>query len=324
MQILILGGTGFLGRELARTALDAGHAVTCLARGSAPTAAGATFIRADRDDPDSLAPVSAQTWDAVVDLTSHPAHARDAVARLTARHRLYVSTTSVYASFAVPGQAEDAPVVSAADIDRMTEMPQYPGAKRRCEEIHLDAEGPVTVIRPGLIGGAGDDTARSGYYPWRFAHPTGPDVLVPDATFPVALIDVADLAAWILHCVEGTITGTFNAAGREHTLQDVYETSIDITGSEAAPRVVPDDVLLQHGVSPWAGPNSLPLWIPVPGFRHVGSVDSRAALDQGLVRRPLIETLKAALATEETRMADRPAGLTDREETALRSALDAS
>lgn len=321
MQILLLGGTGFLGRELARAALDGGRAVTCLARGSAPAASGANFVRADRDDPDALAPVVTQAWDAVVDLASHPAHAHDAVHQLTARHRLLVSTTSVYAAFDTPNQSENAPLAPPAGIDRMTEMNQYPGAKRRCEDIYRGADGQVTVIRPGLIGGTGDDTGRSGYYPWRFAHPTGTDVLVPDATFPVSLIDVADLAAWILHCIEHTVTGTFNAAGQTHTLADLYRASIEVTGSAAQPHVIPDDVLLSQGIAPWAGPNSLPLWIPLPGFLHVGSVDSSAALAHGLVRRPLRETLAAALATEEARTTERPVGLTDQEETALRAAL---
>ncbi|MWD30695.1 NAD-dependent epimerase, partial [Aquicoccus sp. SCR17] len=53
----------------------------------------------------------------------------------------------------------------------------------------------------------------------------------------------------------------------------------------------------------------------------VGSVDSSAALAHGLVRRPLRETLAAALATEEARTTERPVGLTDQEETALRAAL---
>lgn len=51
MDILILGGTGFLGRGLALAALNADHTVTCLARGSAPAPAGVEFIQADRDHP---------------------------------------------------------------------------------------------------------------------------------------------------------------------------------------------------------------------------------------------------------------------------------
>lgn len=321
MDILILGGTGFLGRTLARAALEAGHAVTCLARGSAPAPSGVEFIQADRDLPGAMTPVAGKAWDVVVDLTSHPRHAREASSQVTAQHRIYISTTSVYASFAAPGQDEDAPVAGPLEADVMTEMNEYPAAKRRCELIYLDSPDPVTVIRPGLIGGVGDETGRSGYYPWRFAHPTGPEVIVPDDSFPVALIDVEDLAAWIVQCAEHRITGVFNAAGAPHSLRDVIEASIEITGSRARPRVLDDGTLERHGVTPWAGPTSLPLWVPWDGWRYVNVVDSSRALAHGLHRRPLRNTLASALRTEESRTDPRPAGLTDAEEIRVQVAL---
>ncbi|WP_146066117.1 hypothetical protein [Cryobacterium sp. Y82] len=46
---------------------------------------------------------------------------------------------------------------------------------------------------PWLIGGPGDLSGRSGYWPWRFAHPSDEDgaALVPDAPeVPTAIIDV--------------------------------------------------------------------------------------------------------------------------------------
>ena len=69
MRLLILGGTQFLGRAIAAHALTMGHDVTCAARGVTGTvASGARLIRVDRDEPDGLAPLAGEAFDAVVDV----------------------------------------------------------------------------------------------------------------------------------------------------------------------------------------------------------------------------------------------------------------
>lgn len=320
MDILVLGGTGPLGRKISAGALARGHKVTCVARGNGPTIDGATLVLADRDEDHALAPVSGRDWDAVVDLTRHPLHARRAVRDLRARHWLYVSSASVYLRGDVPEQDESGATADPLQHDFLTDPSDYGAAKVACENVYHDRSPSHTIIRAGLIGGDEDDTGRSGYYPWRFAHPTGENVLVPDPTFPIAMIDAEDLAAWIIHCAGADVCGTFNATGRTTTLSEVVSLSQEITSSTAVPHVVSAEQLDAFGVSAWMGPRSLPLWIDLPEFRYVATLDSSAARAQGLRLRPLRETLRAALQYEETRKGPL-SGLSDDEERELRQRL---
>ena len=107
MQILMLGGTGWLGGETVGEALRRGHEVTCLARGTRPAPEGARLVRADRDDPQPLAPVAGRTWDAVLDVTDQPGRVREAVRSLRAGHWVYVSSASVYAEGREVDRSED-------------------------------------------------------------------------------------------------------------------------------------------------------------------------------------------------------------------------
>lgn len=323
-----------LGRELARQAVARGHDVTCLARGSQPVTDGAHLVRADRDDDgalSSLAPGEQNDndgWDAIIDVTRQPGHARRAVRDLRAQRWILVSSGNAYARFDRPEQSEDAPLQPELVDDVMTDMSRYGEAKVACENAYRTARtldgGPatVTIIRAGLIGGRGDWSGRSGYYPWRFAHPTGDDVLAPpDPDFPIAMIDVEDLAAWTLDCAENGTHGTFNATGPTITLGEVLDTARRVAGSSATIRHVAQETLTDAGINDWMGPTSLPLWIADPEWRWFATMDTTAARRAGLRTRPLAQTLTAALDDEHRREQPRSAGLTDDEEIALRSRL---
>ncbi len=312
-----------LGRELARQAIDRGIDVTCAARGTGPIPDGADFVRVERDLDDGLETVKSREWDAVIDLTRQPGHARRAVRDIRTRHWVFISSGNAYARFDRPEQNEDAELLEPLADDVMSDMSEYGAAKVACEQTVRASQESWTVIRSGLIGGAGDATGRSGYYPWRFAHPTGPDVLAPpDLTFPVALIDIEDLASWTLDCATGHAHGTFNATGLTTTLAEFLDTARSVAGASVTTRRVPGEILSAAGVGAWMGTPSLPLWIDEPDWRWFATLDTTAARNAGLVTRPLADTLAAALEYEYHRTAPRAAGLTDDEERALRERLD--
>jgi nucleoside-diphosphate-sugar epimerase len=204
----------------------------------------------------------------------------------------------------------------------LTDMAQYGAAKVACEAALHSAATTATIVRSGLIGGYGDWSGRSGYYPWRFAHPTGADVLVPpDLDFPCALIDVEDLAAWLVHAAQHRIDGTFNVTGPTIPLSAVLHAARRAAGSRLPVAPVPAEVLRQAGVEAWMGPRSLPLWIEDPAWRFFATLDTSAARAQGLITRPVEQTLAAALRYEESRQQPRQAGLSDDDERALRRKL---
>lgn len=323
MELLLLGGTAFLGREVALAALARGHDVTCLARGTGPAPDGVTLVTADRDEDDALSPVRGRSWDAVVDLTRQPGHARRAVRDLRTGHWVFVSTANVYVEGPQVDRDESTPLVDPLEADLMSGMEDYGPAKVACEQAFAGSGTSATLVRAGLIGGPGDLSARSGYWPWRFAHPVdgGEAVAVPDdPDFPCALLDVRDLAAWIVTAAQERPDGPFNAAGPTTTLSRVLQATAQVGGGGARAKPIPLELLAQLGVNPWSGPRSMPLWIDEPVLRGFATMDTAAARAAGLVCRPLADTLRGALATEEERTGARPAGLTDDEERAVLAA----
>jgi nucleoside-diphosphate-sugar epimerase len=326
MRLLILGGTAWLSREVARTAQNRGDAVTCLARGtSGPAPDGPELVTADRTRPDAYDAVRDRDWDAVIDVSRQPGQVRSAAAALRNRaaHYVFVSSISVYADIPEPGRDESSPLLPPLAGDVMESMADYGPAKVTCEQHVRQVFGAERslVARVGLIGGPGDRSTRTSYWPWRFhrAAPDGP-VLVPDAPdLPTSVIDARDLAAWLVEAARQRTAGVLNATGPVHPLAEHLETARMVAGHTGPVVPVEPSWLTEQKVQAWMGERSLPLWLDDPSSFGLSALDSGAAYAAGLVTRPLAETLADTLAWELTRPADqeRPAGLSDADERAL-------
>ena len=300
MDLLVLGGTAWLGAQVVRTAVTRGHTITTMARAqSGPPPSGVRFVRGDRSRAEAY---PAGRFDAVIDVARDPALVTTALDALADRvgHWLLVSSCSVYADQSVPGGDETSPLLPALVGDYSDE--QYGEAKVRCEKLIRDRMGQdrCFIARSGLIAGPGDSTDRTGYWPLRFAHPATDDgaVLIPDApNQPVQWIDVRDLADWLVAAAEAALAGTFDAVGPARSFADHLTTVRSVTGHSGPVVAGAPTWLTEHGVAPWSGPRSLPIWLPDD---YAGMLGRRAeeAAAAGLHTRPWSHTIADVLAWE--------------------------
>lgn len=308
MDLLILGGTRFLGRHVVDAALARGHRPTLFHRGrtGAGLFPGVPRVLGDRDG--GLGALEGGRWDAVVDTCGYvPRVVRASAERLAAQADRYafVSTISVYASVAGEGPSEDSPVGEppgdgVESIDGDTYGPLKVGCERAVEAVFGDR---ALIVRPGLLIGPHDPTDRFAYWPARAAD--GGRMLAPPADAPLQVIDARDLADWLVRGLEDGLGGRFNATGPAvpHRFGDVVATCIAATGDRAEAVHAGDAALAAAGVQPWT---DLPLWLPAghDGFHR--TVVERAVAT-GLRQRPLAESVRDVVAWLATRPEGAPA-----------------
>lgn len=318
-RVLVLGGTGWLSGRIAERWRDAGAQVTCLARGARPAPAGTVLVHGDRDDAEAYAALRHQQWDEIVDVSSRADHVRGAVAALGDRtqHWTFVSTVSVYADDVTTGADESAARHPAAQPG---DEYDYAAENVAAEDAVLALDVPTSVIRPGLIVGAGDQTDRFGYWAAAFARAGDGPVLVPPLEDAQAqIIDVDDVAAF---AVGTERTGIANATGDSVSLRTLLEVVRTRAGHTGEVIEAPPGWLEEQGVAYWAGERSLPLWLPadMPGFTTRSNDAYRRA---GGTFTPLVDTIDAVRADEQQRGYDRVrrSGLTREDELALLDAL---
>jgi len=325
MEILLLGGSGWVSGEAARIAVDGGHAVTALARGTQPPPDGVDLVCGDRAEPRAYAGVSDRDWDLVIDVAWQPGQVRGAVAALADRAArwVYVSSGSVYRATEKPAGDESDPLHEplAADV---ADGEDYPAAKAACEEAVLAALGDrAVVVRAGLIGGHGDGSDRFGYYPAAFARAGSGPVLVPAiGSDTVQCISHADLARWLLEVGGSQHHGAFDAYGDLVGFTDLIATVREVTGHTGDVVEADPDALRAREVGYFMGPRSLPLWLPAGHELTVPRPCARAR-DAGLRDRSYRELIAEVLADERKRGLDRErrSGLTRTEELELIASL---
>ncbi|HSH00779.1 MAG TPA: NAD-dependent epimerase/dehydratase family protein, partial [candidate division Zixibacteria bacterium] len=216
MNILIIGGTRFVGRAIAESALNRGHNVTLFHRGKT---GGELFTQAEHifgDREHDLALLEGRSWDIVIDTCAYTPRitrlAAEALSNAAPRY-LFISTISVYANF--NGRiTEESPLATLADptVEEINGE-TYGGLKVLCESVVSEIYGSrATILRPGLIAGPHDPTDRFTYWVDRIAR--GGETLAPRISErPIEFIDARDLADFTVTACEDNVTGVYNAVG---------------------------------------------------------------------------------------------------------------
>jgi 2'-hydroxyisoflavone reductase len=220
MDILILGGTRFIGRHIVEALMNCGHRVSVFARGQSPDALPERVERLRGDRNDGLAGLHAlegRSWDACVDVSGYtPREVRPSAELLNDRIRQYVfvSTVSVYEDTSDTPVVETHPLLpeAAEDVTEITGE-TYGPLKVTCERIVREAYGTrCAILRPQIVAGPFDPTGRHTYWVQR-ATQAGETLVPGDGSDFVQVIDARDIARFTVTVIEHQVSGIFNMAG---------------------------------------------------------------------------------------------------------------
>lgn len=302
MKLLVIGGTRFVGRAVVEQAVRRGHDVTVFHRGTSEPGSfpDVEHLHGDRDG--QLSVLGGHSWDAVLDTCAYfPRAVRETAAVLQdlTGHYTLVSTLSVHPDD-LPAGSTEATAVHQPPFPETEEVTaeSYGPLKVACERVATAAFGNrCLIIRPGYIVGPHDPTDRFTFYLRRAA--SGGDMLAPGPPeAPVQVIDVRDLAAFLVSRIEARDTGVYGTVGpgERIVMRDILETARDVAGASTAFTWASEGFLAAWGdeVYQW-----FPLWDPQ--FPGVHTYDPGKAIAAGLGYRPFRETVADTLAWDQER-----------------------
>jgi 2'-hydroxyisoflavone reductase len=316
LNLLMLGGTGFLGPHIVWRAIERGHNVTLFNRGQTGPEMfpDLEHIQGDRyADLSGLesAIADGRNWDGAIDTFAYvPSVVTDMMNVIAdaVGHYSLVSTISVYPNMDTPGANETAPLAEitdemAAGIPTHREVGAHYGAmKARCERAgEAGMPGRIANVRAGLIVGSRDTTGRFTYWPVRATE--GGTMIGPGSpSNPVQVIDVRDLANFIVLSIEKKLSGAYNAvspAGK-FTIGEVVDTSIKVADAGTEVEWIDADFLEAEGVQPW---QHMPAWVSptTEGYAGFGQMDCSKAMGAGMTIRSMKETVASTLEYYRTR-----------------------
>lgn len=297
MRVLFIGGTSFVGRHAVESAVADGHEVTVFHRGRTNPGLLDGLVKhrfGDRQVGDYRSIDGPEVWDAVIDVSAYvPRHVHQLADVLGGRLGHYVQVSSVSAYD--PPRAtvhEDAALHPDPPAGIEDAGPYYYGPlKAACERAAWARFGQVAVVRPAYVCGPYDPEDSFTYWARRMAD--GGDVVVRDVSAPMQIIDVRDLAAFLVRCAATAAVGSFDGVGPFAATSSLL--------AEIAPAHVRFRLVEVDSASLTAAGVTLPMMLDDPHDAVISSRPGTRARAAGLITRPAADTAAATRSWDEER-----------------------
>ncbi len=277
LNILVLGGTSFVGPAIVKAGLNENHKITLFNRGiTNPTLfPKLRLIKGDREKGlIAYKPLQQEKWDVIIDVWPEKSQLVDDATKMLSDHTdhyTYISSIAVYNDFQEVGLNEKSAVVH---LDLPKSEWFYPEEKYAGETfVKKRFPGRHSILRCGAIKGWRDPALDLAY--WCLKLTRYDQVIAPGSGMdPIQFVDVKDVGRFAINCSSDKRTGTFNCIGPvENSLnwntflaivKDHFKTTTELIWAN-------EEFLAKNKVASFT---DLPLWAPLSeekGFMQISN-----------------------------------------------------
>jgi len=209
MNILILGGSNFIGPIIIDKLLACGHNLTVFNRGKSKSSYPKTvrFIKGDRDSGFNIN----NHFDAVIDMCAYYGdQTKAAISQINFDFFVHCSSAAVYKKSSSFPLTEDSP------IGVWPLWGDYNRVKVECENILAESDVKYASLRPVYILGPNNSFDREHFIYSRLKK--GQQLVLPgDGSAKVQFVHVNDVVNCFVLLAEKQLSGVFNCAGDDIT-----------------------------------------------------------------------------------------------------------
>ncbi|NNN00770.1 MAG: NAD-dependent epimerase/dehydratase family protein [Acidimicrobiaceae bacterium] len=292
MRFLIVGGTSFVGRAIAWSALNQGHDVTVINRGQTHSDLPGDVKRLTGDREHDLSALKSTDFDVTVDAIAYRPRGvkvlHDAIGD-RGGHHIQISSVSAYESPPQEGATEATAQLHATapeDPETPVNGETYGPLKAACERAaqeHFSER--LTVVRPTYVIGSHDATLRFPYWTQRLA--LGGDIAIPGPRGNAfQFIDARDLGDFVITLAEHSTLGDFHVANPYPALR--FADFIELVSQQVSPKEtrlveVPYEQIMRHRLESrfplWSGAKSEPTLAVDPAKSVAAGLNFRSLSD---------------------------------------------